>query len=143
MEFKMKKVLLRSVLLLFLTLSSSLFATEINHSMGIGLQYSGIVGYQVSMDKDKHRFRGAIGVLGIGAGYDYFLHPKWSMGVSLTETIRTVYSVNINYYANTPNDGFRFGLDLGHMPDTGDDGDGFFNSDGSKDVVWLSVGYAF
>ncbi|MGK0411430.1 MAG: hypothetical protein ACJASB_003633 [Shewanella psychromarinicola] len=46
--------------------------------------------------------------------------------MSLTETVRTVYSLNFNYYANTPSDGFRFGLDLGHMPDPGDSADSFF-----------------
>jgi len=128
---------------MLLLLSSSLSAAEINHSMGIGLQYSGLVGYQISMDNNNHRFRGAIGLVGIGVGYDYFIHPSWSIGMSLTETVRTVYSVNINYYSNTANDGFKFGLDLGHMPDSGDPGDSFFYIEGRKDVIWLSVGYTF
>ncbi|MGK0411429.1 MAG: hypothetical protein ACJASB_003632 [Shewanella psychromarinicola] len=72
----MKNWRMRASLLLLLPLSSSLSATEITHSMGIGLQYSGPIGYQVTVDNNKHRFRGAIGLVGMGVGYDYFIQPK-------------------------------------------------------------------
>ena len=138
---KIRKLLITSVL--FLQFSNLLYAKEINHSVGIGLQYSGIFGYQISIDNVNHRFRGSIGLVGVGIGYDYFISPKWSLGVTLTETIRTVHSININYYATSQIEGFRFGLDLGHMPNAGDEGYGYFISEGSKNVVFAGVGYTF
>lgn len=133
--------MVKIALILCLLFTNSLRAAETNHAIGLGLQYAGIAGYQLSTKRDEHRFRGAIGIMGIGLGYDYFLSPKWSLGGTYTNSLRTVYSVNINYYFNTPTEGFNLGLDLGHMPDN--DGDGFFASDGSKDVIWLSLGYSF
>jgi hypothetical protein len=136
----MKKILL----VLCLLFTSSLRAADLNHAVGFGLQYAGLVGYQISTKQDVHRFRGALGLIGIGAGYDYFLSPGWSLGVTYTETVRSIYSVNINYYANSATKGFNFGLDLGHMSSETASGGGFTYIDGeSKNIVWLSIGYAF
>ena len=133
----MKKILL----LLGLLPALPLKASELNHAVGIGLQYAGFIGYQLSYQNEEHRFRGAIGILGAAAGYDYQLNQHWSLGLTYTETIRTVYSANINYYFDDPNSGIRLGLDLGHMPK--DDGDGFLFSGNTKDVIWFNFGYGF
>jgi hypothetical protein len=137
--------MIRILLVLCLLFTNSLRATEFNQAMGVGLQYSGLVGYQISTKNDAHRFRGSVGLLGIGAGYDYFLSPKWSLGGTYTQTFRTIYSVNINYYDNTPIKGLNFGLDIGKMPNEGASGDGFTRIKGrsSKNIIFLSVGYAF
>lgn len=131
-----------SAFVVCLLVASQTQAAEIDHAVGIGFQYAGVIGYQISTQQDQHRFRGAIGLVGVSAGYDYFIAEKWSLGVTYTETIRTVYSLNINYYLDTPTQGITFGVDLGHMPDD-DNGDGFFKSDGSKNVLFLSLGYSF
>ena len=136
--------MIRIILVLCLLVSNSLRANEFNQAIGFGLQYSGLVGYQISTKNDAHRFRAAVGLIGVGAGYDYFLSPKWSLGVTYTETIRTIYSVNINYYANTPSKGFNFGLDIGQMLREEPSAFGFTYNDGtSKNIVLLSVGYVF
>jgi hypothetical protein len=129
-------------LLSLLFLTSSLKATELTHAIGIGLPYAGLAGYQLSYDNEQHRFRAALGIIGASVGYDYLYSTHWSLGFTYTETIRSVYSANVNYYVDTPNQGMRVSLDIGHMPEE-NNGDGFFNSDGSKNVVWLSAGYAF
>ena len=112
------------------------------HAVGIGLQYGGIVGYQLSTTVDQGRFRGAVGVIGASVGYDHKVSDTFAIGATITATIRTVYSLNLNYMPNgQQNSGWMFALDLGYMPDT--DGEGFFNTDGSKNVIWFSSGYRF
>ena len=137
--------MIRVLLVLCLLFTNSLRASEFNQAMGVGLQYSGLVGYQISTKNDAHRFCGSVGLIGIGAGCDYFLSPKWSLGVTYTQTFRTIYSVNINYYANTPIKGFNFGLDTGKMPSEDASGGGFtrIKARSSKNIFLLSVGYAF
>ena len=137
--------MIRVFIVLCLLFTTPLRANEFNHAMGFGLQYSGIIGYQISTKNDAHRFRGAVGLFGIGAGYDYFLSPKWSLGATYTQSVRKIYSVNINYYPKTPKKGFNFGLDIGQIPREDASGDGFFRNKGrsSKDIIFLSFGYAF
>lgn len=132
---------LRFIFLFAVFSSCVVKASELNHNLGTGLQYSGLIGYQISLQKEQHLLRGAVGLIGASAGYDYLLNSNWSIGATYTATIRSVYSLNINYYPQSLTDGFRVGLDLGHMPDT--DGDGFFSTDGAKNVIWLSAGFAF
>jgi hypothetical protein len=127
-------------LLLCLFPALPLNASELNHAVGIGLQYAGVIGYQLNYQNEEHRFRAAIGLLGAAAGYDYLLNQHWSLGLTYTETIRSVYSANINYYPDEPNSGIRLGLDLGHMPKG--DGDGFLFSGNTKNVIWFNFGYA-
>lgn len=70
------------------------------------------------------------------------MSAHWPAGLTFTQTIRAAYSMNLNYYLHNPNSVPRFSVDLAHMPDD-HKGDGFFNSDGTKNRVWLSAGYAF
>jgi len=115
---------------------------ELEYSVGLGLQYGGIIGYQLSTRLEQGRIRGAVGLVGASVGYDHFVTENFAIGVTFTETIRTVYSLNLSYMPNgLRHDGWMFAADLGHMPD--DDGEGFFSTDGSKNVVWLTVGYRF
>ena len=130
------------VISLCFLLSSTVKSDELKHSAGIGLPYSGLVGYQLSyISEDKHRLRGAIGLIGIGAGYDYKLDEHWSIGATYTASMRSVYSANLTYHFHFFSDGLKLGLDLGYMPND-DTGEGFFSSDGSKTVIWLNLGYA-
>lgn len=130
-----------SILLLGLFLCGPVKANDINHNLGFGLQYSGLIGYQVSLNQEQHLLRASLGLIGTSIGYDYLLNNNWSIGTTYTATIRPVYSLNINYYSESLTDGMRIGLDLGHMPDT--TGDGFLSTKGPKNVIWLSAGFAF
>ena len=133
---KMKMIFLFTSLLISFQARSS----ELNHSAGFGLQYAGLVGYQISSTTGKHNFRGAIGIIGAGIGYDYLVTDHFSIGASQTFTIRTVTSINLNYYpAGSILNGWQIGLDFGHMPDSGG-GDGFFNTNVEKNVTWISFG---
>ena len=135
----MKSALLFLVIFLF---TPPVRAAEFEHAVGIGLQYGGIVGYQLSTTFEQGRIRGAVGVIGVSIGYDHNLSDTFAIGATITATIRTVYSLNLNYMPNgQQNSGWMFALDLGYMPDT--DGEGFFNTDGSKSVIWFSTGYRF
>lgn len=115
---------------------------DLNHAVGSGLQYSGIVGYQVSTVDQQNNFRASIGLVGVGVGYDYFVNDKFSVGTSLTLTIRPTGSLNFNYYPKGyKQDSWRIGLDYGYMP--ADDHNGFFSSTKDNEIVWFSVGYQF
>ncbi|MDP5132824.1 MAG: hypothetical protein NWQ54_18260 [Paraglaciecola sp.] len=70
------------------------------------------------------------------------MSAHWPAGLTFTQTIRAAYSMNLNYYLQNPNSVPRFSVDLAHMPDD-QKGNGFFNSDGTKNRVWLSAAYAF
>lgn len=50
--------------------------------MGIGLKYGGIIGYQTVFSQEKHNLRGAIGIFGMSAGYDYTLYNNFSVGAT-------------------------------------------------------------
>jgi hypothetical protein len=132
--------------LLFLTISLlASFASQskdFNHAAGTGLQYSGLVGYQISTTKQQNNFRASIGLVGVGVGYDYFVNENFSMGTSLTLLFRNTASLNLNYYPKGfKQDSWRIGLDYGYMP--ADDHDSFFSSTKDKEVVWFSIGYQF
>lgn len=135
--------MIKIIALPLLLIACSVNATEKTHALGIGLQYAGIVGYQLSFTNETHRFRGALGLIGVSVGYDYLLTNNWSLGATYTQTIRSVYSINFNYYLNNPNEGMRFSLDLAHMPDENSNSSGFLATNGSKSAVFLSAGYAF
>lgn len=131
------------ILLLGLFFTAMVNANDIKHSVGIGLPYSGLVGYQIAMvEGEKHQYRASLGFIGASVGYDYLLDKNWTLGATYTSTLRTVYSVNATYYFKSVYQGFSLGLDLGYMPDE-DDGEGFFATQGSKSVMWLNVGYKF
>ena len=135
--------MIKILLILTLLFTHSLRAAEINHATGFGLQYAGVLGYRISTKNNDHRFRGALGLIGVSVGYDYFLSPQWSLGATYTETVRTVYSVNINYTL-PQNEGITFGVDFGHIPSDKASGSGFTYIKGnSKNIMFFSVGYEF
>ncbi|GAA0859803.1 hypothetical protein [Aliiglaciecola litoralis] len=133
---------LAMLLLVTLIATRPVHSTELQHSVGIGLQYSGLIGYQLSTSLSQGRIRGSIGLVGVSLGYDHYITETFSFGATYTKSLRTVYSVNLSYMPKgLRNSGWLIALDLGHMPD--DDAEGFFRTDGTKNVVWLSAGYQF
>ncbi|MFT4937435.1 MAG: hypothetical protein ACI88A_000450 [Paraglaciecola sp.] len=135
----MKKVIFLLSMFLFV---KPTFAADFENAVGIGLQFGGVVGYQLSTTVEQGRIRGALGIVGASIGYDHFVTDTFAIGATITATLRTVYSLNLNYMpAGQQNSGWMFAVDLGHMQDT--DGDGFFTTDGPKNVIWFSTGYRF
>ena len=134
----MKKILF---LMIGLLVSIQAKSDQVNHAAGSGLQYGGIVGYQISSTDDKNNFRASLGLVGAAVGYDYLVTDKFSIGTTATWTLRNTYSANFNYYPSGLQKGWQFGLDLGYMPSDGRDG--FFSSSRSRKVSWISIGYKF
>ena len=135
----MKNTLLLLLMFLFIPHSR---AAGLEHAVGIGLQYGGIVGYQLSSTTEQGRIRGAVGVVGASIGYDHNVSDTFAIGATVTATVRTVYSVNLNYMPKRQhNSGWMFALDLGYMPDK--DGEGWFDNYESQNVLWFSTGYRF
>ena len=128
-------------LILFAFSHSLVKAEEVKHSAGFGLQFSGLVGYQISSIIDQHNFRASAGVIGVSVGYDYFISDNFSIGATYTGTIRNVSSINFNFYSSWyQNEGGFFGIDVGQM--RGGSGLGF-SSPRDKNILWLSAGYRF
>lgn len=136
----MKKIIFFLPALLF---AQYTHGADFKHAVGIGLQYGGLIGYELSNSFDHGRIKGAVEVIGASVGYEHFMTDSLGIGLTLTPFfIRPVYSLNLNYWpAGHQNNGWMFGLDLGHMPDT--DGEGFLSTDGAKNIVLFSAGYRF
>jgi len=64
--------MIKILLILTLLFTHSLRAAEIKHATGFGLQYAGVLGYQISTKNNDRRFRGALGLIGVSVGYDFF-----------------------------------------------------------------------
>ncbi len=129
------------VVLLLTLFSQTTKAVELEHNAGFGVQYGGLIGYQLSTQQEQHQFRAAVGVIGLSGGYDYFVSPNVSIGASYTRTIRDLTSINLNYYPNGSKKGFIIGLDLIYAPP---ESGGFYKSPKeSLNKVLFSIGYRF
>ena len=119
---------------------------QFENAAGIGLQYGGILGYQLSYKEAQSNFRAAAGIIGASLGYDYYLTDNFSLGATYTLSSRNVTSLNINY---TPSGylhrGWVLGIDLAYIDGQRAGGGSFFlqREEESKNVVWLSAGYKF
>ena len=95
MEMKMK-ILKTLILIPFFMFGKSVLA-DTTISLGAGVQQGGFMGVQLAQfsDDKKHKFRGALGVIGGTFGYDYMITRNISVGGS-------VYYYNIlNSYQGT------------------------------------------
>ena len=125
-------------------------AKALELSIGHGIQYSGLIGIQSALIRENHSFRGSIGLIGLGVGYDYFINDNVSLGGSLTYTVRSIHSLNATYYfSGHTQKGFRLGIDIGQMkgdnikwPTMGCCQSASTKSD-PKTIAWFSVGYKF
>jgi len=133
-----------ALLITALLISFQSKSNGISHSTGIGLQYSGVLGYQISSTTEEHNFRGSIGLFGIGAGYDYLATDNFSIGVTATFITLQTGSINFNYYpSGKSNSGWQIGLDLGHIANLKSSDDVLFDNHNDNDFLWVSIGYKF
>jgi hypothetical protein len=110
---------------------------KLRHSIGIGTQYGLFGGYQVSLDNRDFRYRGAIGLGGLGGGFDYFVSDKFSVGATTIFSVGRQDSINLTYYPVSRVKGFNYGIDLVN--------DGVFGTGSGKNVfrAQFKVGYMF
>lgn len=115
-------------------------SAERRHAIGVGAQYGGTVGYQSSFQSGRHNFRLGMGVIGISAGYDYFITPKIAVGVqALGSFFITGYALNLNYYFSpTPSAGWMLGADVGMLTFSP-----LFSEDYTETGALISAGYRF
>lgn len=119
---------------------------EYKHATGFGIQYGGLVGYQLSYKESQSNFRGAVGLGGGSVGYDYLIADSFSLGATYTVSVRNVTSLNFNYMpSGNLNRSWIFGIDLAHIDGQKASGDGFFRKQekDSKNIIFFSVGYKF
>ena len=138
----MKKI----IFLMLLTASPTSYSWEHNNAVGIGLKYAGAFGYQVAFSKEMHNLRGAVGFLGVSAGYDYKLYNHFSVGITTGNFSAVVSSaqyhvLNFTYHVSGKYiQGWNISLDTGVARcDSGCDGiDEDYDS-----ISTLSLGYTF
>jgi hypothetical protein len=66
--------------IIFLSLPT--LSLDINASLGSGARHAGGIGAQLIVSQHNHAVRGALGFLGVSAGYDYKITEKISLGVT-------------------------------------------------------------
>ncbi|MFQ3197247.1 MAG: hypothetical protein ACI8R9_000637 [Paraglaciecola sp.] len=136
----------KNIALISLLLIPQASSNPLEHGVGIGLQYGGILGYQLAYHEAQHNFRAAAGLIGGSFGYDYYLTDNFSLGATYTLSVRNASSLNINYIpSKDKNSRWIFGIDLAHINSQRSSGSGFFlkQEKESKNVMWLSAGYKF
>lgn len=122
-----------------LSLSGHSFSAEIENSIGFGLQYAGIFGWQGSISEDNVHARFALGVIGASFGLDASLNRYLSFGATLGSVgLASHRSLNFNYYpGGSYTQGWRLGADLGTASSELKD------DDRKGSFVSVSFGYAF
>lgn len=109
-----KKLLLASMGFGFVIFSSSAMA-EFDNSIGFGVQYAGVFGWQGSWTEDNIHARIALGLVGATAGIDVNIDKHVSFGATFGALgIAELSSFNLNYYPGGQyTQGWRVGLDVG------------------------------
>lgn len=118
--------------------TSECSAYEYANSVGFGLQYGGIIGWQGSISEDNLHGRVAVGLVGLSLGGDLDLNKYFSVGATATTIgIAKFTSLNLNYYpGGRYTSGWRVGLDFGFGASNIDDED-------RGSFVAASFGYSF
>lgn len=133
-----RKLRLLAAMFLFTANTAS---ADVRHALGAGVQYAGVFGYQASVQSGKSNFRLGLGVVGVSAGYDYFITPKIALGVQAFGIVFiTGYALNLNYYFSpTPSAGWMLGIDLGKYNQ-----ENLFGEDyDARTSALISAGYRF
>ena len=119
---------------------------QIDNGVGFGVQYGGVLGYQLSYTQSQSKYRASVGLIGASLGYDYYLSDTFSMGATYTISGRNVSSLNINYVpSGYTNNGWIFGIDLARIDGQSAGGSSFFlrKEKKSKNIIFFSAGYKF
>jgi len=112
------KILKTLILIPFFMFGKSALA-DTTISLGAGIQQGGLIGIQVALlfGDSKHKFRGAMGLIGGTVGYDYMITRNISVGGSIYQyNLLNTYkgtALHANYYFNPANKhGFWVGVDV-------------------------------
>ncbi|RYG10427.1 MAG: hypothetical protein EOO07_22180 [Chitinophagaceae bacterium] len=127
------------LILFLLFLSNFCFSAEFDNSIGFGLQYAGIFGWQGSLSENNIHGRLAIGVVGVSVGLDADVNDNFSVGGTIGSIgLASHRSINFNYYpGGVYTQGWRIGADIGTaVSELKDD-------DGKGNFVSISFGYSF
>lgn len=148
------------VLILSLSLASATGqAAVFKNSVGAGIQYGGVFGWQGAFHFGRNRLRGALGLAGTAWGYDRFLGSHYSLGAQIFgNQFRVGGGLSFHYHLSQQLEpGFVFGLDVYRGSNTQDAVieavsdfflGGFFAEGLGIDAevengVFVSVGYQF
>lgn len=139
------KILKTLILIPFFMFGKSVLA-DTTISLGAGVQQGGFMGVQVAQfsEDKKHKFRGALGVIGGTFGYDYMITRNISVGGSVYYyNILNSYqgtALHANFYFNPANkNGFWLGFDVLNETETA-----WKTRDQTEEVkTGFSVGYRF
>lgn len=132
----------KSVLLASFGLASVIFSSpgvaEFDNSIGFGVQYAGVFGWQGSWTENNVHTRIAFGLLGAIAGIDVDIDERITMGGSYGAIgIAEVAAFNVNYYpGGRYTEGWRVGVDVGTAEVS------VFGED-SESFACISFGYSF
>ncbi|PCK06898.1 MAG: hypothetical protein COA42_17035 [Alteromonadaceae bacterium] len=114
--------------------------------VGAGIPYGGALGMQFGVLTDNGRLRGSIAILGVSAGYDYFITDRCSVGGTAIRAWslghKNNYALGVNCGLKSNTKGFNYGLDItSHQPDDSLFGD---NDDSKTEITPLiNFGYRF
>lgn len=138
----MKKTRLYYLAVLFSVLALPCEAGESRHSVGMGIQYGGIVGWQGAQVSEKSISRFSVGTWGVTVGHDRFVTKNIVLGAQVFANIfLTGVGLNINYYLGSKNSAnFVVGVDVfrAYEPLNGISG----NRD-LENNTFISFGYMF
>lgn len=88
---------------------------EFDNSIGFGVQYAGIFGWQGSWTEENVHARIALGLIGLTAGVDVNMDQHTSVGATFGAIgLAKFNALNLNYYPGGQyTQGWRVGLDIG------------------------------
>ena len=129
------------------------WAWEYNPSLGFGLKYGGIAGFQAALSTEKHNLRAAAGFFGISAGYDYKFSNNISLGATTGKHADVLsefeaHTLNITYFVTGKySQGWNVSVDIGKQRCTRECIDDDLNDTDKDqeftDLTWFSLGYSF
>ena len=114
-------------------------------SLGHGLKYGGLLGFQSALTQGLHNVRGSLGFFGMSAGYDYKLLNNFSIGLTTGQhadvfSAYDTHTLNFTYFTKgTYSKGWNISADVGQQrckQECIEDKD--YHS-----LTWLSLGYSF
>ncbi len=142
---KLNRIYATMIISLLLLVSNCVYASDFSYSVGGGFQYGSIIGIQGAIHNKTHRLRAALGIIGIGVGYDYKFAERFSVGVTGGEIFpfHQIGVISLNYYSQGKFDkGWQAGIDIGKA-------DALFCiqdcsvNDNDHNIVFISGGYIF
>lgn len=97
-------------------------AGNFSNSIGAGVQYGGVVGWQGAYSFGNNQVRAGFGFFGVTYGYDRYIGENVALGVQgFGNHVKTGAALNFNYYFNgVRQSGWMLGLDYYEGFDTGD-----------------------